>query len=43
MTSKHEWMTIDGNEAVAYVAGAIRHALPLGGGHGPLNHHWRQG
>jgi len=28
-------------EAGAYVAGAIRHALPLGGGHGPLNHHWR--
>jgi len=28
-------------EAVTYVAGAIRHALPLGGGHGPLNHHWR--
>lgn len=27
--------------AVEYVAGAIRHALPLGGGHGPLNHHWR--
>ena len=28
-------------EAVEYVAGAIRHALPLGRGHGPLNHHWR--
>ena len=28
-------------DAVAYVAGAIKHALPLGGGHGPLNHHWR--
>ncbi|HAN04186.1 MAG: bifunctional hydroxymethylpyrimidine kinase/phosphomethylpyrimidine kinase [Elusimicrobia bacterium GWA2_64_40] len=28
-------------EAVTYVAGAIKHALPLGGGHGPLNHHWR--
>ncbi|MDD2805439.1 MAG: bifunctional hydroxymethylpyrimidine kinase/phosphomethylpyrimidine kinase [Elusimicrobiales bacterium] len=28
-------------EAVAYVAGAIKHALPLGSGHGPLNHHWR--
>lgn len=28
-------------EAVAYVAGAIKHASPLGGGHGPLNHHWR--
>lgn len=27
--------------AVEYVAGAIRHSLPLGGGHGPLNHHWR--
>lgn len=27
--------------AVEYVAGAIRHALPLGRGHGPLNHHWR--
>ncbi|MBI5744036.1 MAG: bifunctional hydroxymethylpyrimidine kinase/phosphomethylpyrimidine kinase [Elusimicrobia bacterium] len=29
-------------EAVAYVAGAIKHAWPLGSGHGPLNHHWRQ-
>lgn len=28
-------------EAVAYVAGAIRHAFALGAGHGPLNHHWR--
>lgn len=27
--------------AVEYVAGAIKHARPLGGGHGPLNHHWR--
>ncbi|OGR80193.1 MAG: bifunctional hydroxymethylpyrimidine kinase/phosphomethylpyrimidine kinase [Elusimicrobia bacterium GWC2_64_44] len=30
-------------EAVHYVAGAIRHAFGLGAGHGPLNHHWRQG
>jgi hydroxymethylpyrimidine/phosphomethylpyrimidine kinase len=28
-------------EAVKYVAGAITHALPLGGGHGPLDHCWR--
>jgi hydroxymethylpyrimidine/phosphomethylpyrimidine kinase len=28
-------------EAVKYVAGAIRHALPLGRGHGPLDHGWR--
>lgn len=28
-------------EGVAYVAGAIKHALPLGGGHGPLDHCWR--
>jgi hydroxymethylpyrimidine/phosphomethylpyrimidine kinase len=27
--------------AQAYVAGAIRHALPVGHGHGPLNHFWR--
>jgi len=27
--------------AVEYVAGAIKYALPLGAGHGPLNHHWR--
>ncbi len=31
-------------EAVArakdYVAGAIRHGLPIGGGHGPLDHFW---
>lgn len=25
-----------------YVAGAIRHALPLGAGHGPLRHDWMQ-
>ena len=24
-----------------YLTGAIRHALPLGRGHGPLNHNWR--
>ncbi len=28
-------------QAQAYVAGAIAHALPLGHGHGPLNHFWR--
>lgn len=28
-------------EAVKYVGGAIEHALPLGGGHGPLDHCWR--
>jgi hydroxymethylpyrimidine/phosphomethylpyrimidine kinase len=27
--------------ARAYLAGAIRHAPGLGGGHGPLNHFWR--
>jgi len=27
--------------AKAYLTGAIRHALPLGRGHGPLNHLWR--
>jgi hydroxymethylpyrimidine/phosphomethylpyrimidine kinase len=26
--------------AQAYVAGAIRHALPIGHGHGPLDHFW---
>jgi hydroxymethylpyrimidine/phosphomethylpyrimidine kinase len=26
--------------AQAYVAGAIRHALPIGKGHGPLQHFW---
>ena len=26
-----------------YLEGAIRHAPQLGGGHGPLNHGWRQG
>jgi len=31
------------SEAVAYVAGAIRNSFGLGAGHGPLNHHWRQG
>jgi hydroxymethylpyrimidine/phosphomethylpyrimidine kinase len=34
------------HEAVAhaqtYVAGAIRHGLPVGHGHGPLDHFWRQ-
>lgn len=28
-------------EAKAYLTGAIAHALPLGGGHGPLDHGWR--
>jgi hydroxymethylpyrimidine/phosphomethylpyrimidine kinase len=28
-------------EARAYVQGAIEHAEPLGGGHGPVNHLWR--
>jgi len=28
-------------EAQQYVAGAIRHALPIGRGHGPLDHFWR--
>jgi hydroxymethylpyrimidine/phosphomethylpyrimidine kinase len=27
--------------AQQYVAGAIRHAVPIGHGHGPLNHFWR--
>jgi hydroxymethylpyrimidine/phosphomethylpyrimidine kinase len=27
--------------AKAYVAGAIRHGLPIGNGHGPLNHFWQ--
>ena len=27
--------------AQAYVAGAIRHGLPIGQGHGPLNHFWQ--
>ena len=27
--------------AQSYVAGAIRHALAIGKGHGPLNHFWR--
>jgi hydroxymethylpyrimidine/phosphomethylpyrimidine kinase len=27
--------------AQAYVAGAIRHSLPIGHGHGPLDHFWR--
>ena len=27
--------------AQAYVAGAIRHGLPIGKGHGPLGHFWR--
>ena len=27
--------------AQRYVAGAIRHGLPIGHGHGPLNHFWR--
>jgi hydroxymethylpyrimidine/phosphomethylpyrimidine kinase len=26
--------------AKAYLTGAIRHAVPLGGGHGPVNHNW---
>ena len=28
-------------EARTYVQGAIEHAEPLGGGHGPVNHLWR--
>jgi len=28
-------------EATEYVAGAIRRAVPLGHGHGPVNHFWR--
>jgi hydroxymethylpyrimidine/phosphomethylpyrimidine kinase len=27
--------------AQAYVSGAIRQALPIGHGHGPLDHFWR--
>jgi hydroxymethylpyrimidine/phosphomethylpyrimidine kinase len=30
-----------GGEAQQYVAGAIRHALAIGRGHGPLDHFWR--
>jgi hydroxymethylpyrimidine/phosphomethylpyrimidine kinase len=30
-----------GLAAQQYVAGAIRHALPIGRGHGPLDHFWR--
>jgi hydroxymethylpyrimidine/phosphomethylpyrimidine kinase len=30
------------SRAQAYVAGAIRHALALGHGHGPLDHFWRR-
>src|SRR5665213_2865147 len=30
-----------GSAAQQYVAGAIRHALPIGRGHGPLDHFWR--
>ncbi len=30
-------------EAQQYVAGAIRHALAIGRGHGPLDHFWRNG
>jgi hydroxymethylpyrimidine/phosphomethylpyrimidine kinase len=29
--------------AQAYVAGAIRHGVPIGRGHGPLGHFWKQG
>ncbi len=29
-------------QAGAYVAGAIRNSFSLGGGHGPLNHFWRE-
>jgi hydroxymethylpyrimidine/phosphomethylpyrimidine kinase len=29
--------------AQRYVAGAIRHGLAVGRGHGPLNHFWRLG
>jgi hydroxymethylpyrimidine/phosphomethylpyrimidine kinase len=28
-------------QAKAYVAGALRHGLPIGKGHGPLNHFWQ--
>ena len=30
-------------DAKAYVAGAMRHGLPLGRGHQPLDHFWRFG
>jgi hydroxymethylpyrimidine/phosphomethylpyrimidine kinase len=30
-------------DATDYVAGAIGHAVPVGHGHGPLNHFWRSG
>lgn len=30
------------SRAQAYVAGAIRHALAIGHGHGPLDHFWRR-
>jgi hydroxymethylpyrimidine/phosphomethylpyrimidine kinase len=29
-------------EAQSYVSGAIEHALPLGQGHGPINHFWKR-
>ena len=29
-------------QAQRYVAGAIRHGLPIGPGHGPLDHFWQQ-
>src|SRR5262245_37454035 len=29
-------------EAQSYVSGAIQHALPIGHGHGPLNHFWKR-
>lgn len=29
-------------DAKTYLTGAIRHAFPLGRGHGPLNHMWQQ-
>jgi hydroxymethylpyrimidine/phosphomethylpyrimidine kinase len=29
-------------QAIDYVHGAILHAFPMGGGNGPLNHHYRQ-
>jgi hydroxymethylpyrimidine/phosphomethylpyrimidine kinase len=28
-------------QAKAFVDGAMRHGLPIGKGHGPLNHFWR--
>ena len=30
-------------DATDYVAGAIAHAVPVGHGHGPVNHFWREG